>query len=501
MIMYKNKYFPIYLAAILKLCLNGFIANATERPNIVFLLSDDQTTYSLGCYNTPDVQTPHLDQLAQDGMTFDCHYDTTAICMASRASIMTGKYEYKTGCNFEHGPLLQSHWNTSYPILLRQAGYRTAFAGKFGFLVAQAPNAPGLLPEKDFDWWGGGPGQTFYETRKNKSMKRYAAEYPHSTLSYGAFGRDFIQESVQRKQTFCLSISFKAPHRPVKPDPKFGHVYQGKTFAKPANYGRRHGRHFSKQSKQGRQYTRFSEWGYDKNYNQVMALYHQQIYAIDAAVGMIRQALEEAGVAENTVILYTSDNGFLCGAHGYGSKVLPYEESSRVPMILLDPRHPKHGQGRRCRALTGNIDIAPTILDIAGIPAPNGIDGKSLMPLYKEPNQSFRDYLALINVWGPPAVHSLAVVSTDWKYIFWSYGEGNFTPTEELYHLAEDQWEMTNHVKNPNHLSMLRTLRTAYDQALDHWKNKAVPYHDYHRFSVIFDRQLPWSEKRRLLRR
>ena len=88
MIMYKNKHLPICLAAILNVCLNGFIANAAERPNIVFLLSDDQTTYSLGCYDTPDVQTPHLDQLAQDGMAFDHHYATTAICMASRACII-----------------------------------------------------------------------------------------------------------------------------------------------------------------------------------------------------------------------------------------------------------------------------------------------------------------------------------------------------------------------------------------------------------------------------
>ena len=143
----------------------------------------------------------------------------------------------------------------------------------------------------------------------------------------------------------------------------------GKPSRSPSNYGREHGEHFSKQSKQGRQYVRFEEWGYHDKYDEVMATYHQQIYAIDVAVGMIREALEEQGVADNTVIIYTSDNGFFCGSHGYGSKVLPYEEASRVPLIIYDPRHPNSGKQLRCDALTGNIDFAPTILKLAGLPS------------------------------------------------------------------------------------------------------------------------------------
>ena len=186
----------------------------------------------------------------------------------------------------------------SYPVLLRSAGYRTAFAGKFGFEVSKQPAGNGKwLPEKDFDRWGGGPGQTSFVTAKNASMKAYAKKWPHATLSYGAFAQDFIRDSAkdakQGKAPFCLSISFKAPHRPVDPDPKFDHVYAGKKFPKPANYGRAAGKHFSKQSTMGRQYERFGSWNYDKDYDGVMAKYHQQIYAIDVAVGMIRDALNE----------------------------------------------------------------------------------------------------------------------------------------------------------------------------------------------------------------
>jgi arylsulfatase A-like enzyme len=190
-------------------------AEKDARPNIVFLMADDQCTYSMGCYGTPNVKTPNLDRLARNGIVFDNHYDTTAICMGSRACVMTGMYEYKTGCNFDHGPLLRTHWEKAYPVLLREAGYLTAFAGKFGFEVAEAPGRKRSLPEADFDRWGGGPGQTSYQTAKNKSMAHYAKEFPHSTRAYGAFGRDFIRDAAKQSKPFCLSISFKAPHRPV----------------------------------------------------------------------------------------------------------------------------------------------------------------------------------------------------------------------------------------------------------------------------------------------
>ena len=244
---------------------------------------------------------------------------------------------------------------------------------------------------------------------------------------------------------------------------------------------------------------RFHEWGYADNYDRVMALYHQQIYAIDVAVGMIRDAVEEAGVADNTVIIFTSDNGFLCGSHGYGSKVLPYEEASRVPLIMYDPRSKDLAGGRRSEAVTGNIDFAPTILELAGLPVPDNMDGKSLLPLYEQPTSSIRDYLTLINVWGPKAVHSLAVVSAEYKYVFWNYGEGDFDPTEELYYLTEDPLEQRNQASNAAHRTALLTLRSAYDRALDEWKDSAVPYHNYQRFGVIFDRTIPWSQKSALL--
>lgn len=469
-----------------------------QRPNIVMLLADDQCTYSMGCYATPGAKTPKLDQLARDGMIFDRHYDTTAICMASRVSIMTGRYEYKSGCNFDSGPLLGEFWQESYPALLRSSGYQVAFAGKFGFLVADKPGGKGELPAADFDRWGGGPGQTSYSTAKNASMAKYADRYPHSTLSYGAFGSDFVRSMASGQAPFCLSISFKAPHHPVQPDPKFDSVYANATFRKPANYGRQHGAHLSMQSRQGRQYERFHSWNYSSDYDKVMARYYQQIYAIDVAVGMIRQALEESGLSENTVIIYSSDNGFLCGSHGYGSKVLPYEESSRVPLIVFDPRHPSSGKQLRCDALTGNVDLAPTILGLAGIPIPERIDGANLMRLLDDPNASLHKYLPLINVWGPKQVHSFGVVTESFKYVYWPYAADGMQATEELFDMRNDTLELHNLLTRDEYREMLEAARAVYRKANGHWREEAVSFHGYRKFATIFDPKVAWDKKARL---
>ena len=484
--------FEALVAFLLPLCLV-----AENRPNIIFLLSDDQSTRSVGSYGNPNVQTPQIDRLAADGVSFDRFYTTTAICMASRATAMTGKYEYKTGCNFEHGDLLTSLWQQSYPVLLREAGYTTAFAGKFGFELRDGPEGEKLgMPEEDFDRWGGGPDQTYYQTAKNESMAAYADDYPHSTRSYGAFGRDFIKGAAAGDAPFCLSISFKAPHRPTTPDPIDDDVYAGKIFEKPENYGREKGDHFSMQSRQGRQYKRFHDWHYSDDYDRVMATYYQQIYAIDVAVGMIRDALVEAGVDKNTVVIFTSDNGFFNGSHGYSSKVLPYEEASRVPMIIYDPRSANSGQAQRRDALAANIDIAPTILSLAGLAVPSEMDGGSLMRIYENPTAANHESIALINVWGSKPAQAMGVVTKDKKYLYWGYADEGFQETEELYNLVEDPFELTNLTAQADSQADLKTMRRIYDQHLARWQEQAVAHHGYQPYGTYFDRKASWSEKR-----
>jgi arylsulfatase A-like enzyme len=476
------------LAAIL-FASSGLFATETgseERPNIVFLLADDQCVYSVGCYGNSDVKTPHMDQLGHDGVIFDNHYVTTSICMASRASIMTGMYEYKHGCNFGQGGLEASTWQQSYAILLREAGYFTGFAGKYGIDGVDTP-------ADSFDVWGGGPGQTNYATAKNASMVQYAEEYPHSTLSYGAFGQDFIQSAVEQDKPFCLSISFKAPHKPATPDPQFDGIYDGIDFTKPANFGRINGEHLSLQSKQGRQYDRGVSWGYELEYNEAMRPYYQQIYGIDVALGMIREELERSGVAENTVVIYTSDNGYICGSHGYGSKVLPMEESARVPLMIYDPRHPVSGKELRCDALTANIDFAPTILEMAGLPIPEDMDGKSLTDLLDDPQGEIHNTVALMNVFNPVPTHCQTVVTKRWKYTYWWYANDEMEPAEELFDLQNDRLEMHNLASNSEYRQALEMMRTEYDKELDLWREHAAP--GYETFARLFDRSIPWSAK------
>ena len=461
---------------------------ADDRPNIIFLMTDDQNVRSLGCYGAPGVKTPNIDALAADGVTFDRHYDTTAICMACRATVMTGLLEYRHGVNFGtgtvgDGQMRKEDWEQSYPMLLHKAGYRTAFAGKFGFTIEDTSKS-GRYPEDDFDMWGGGPGQTSFITARNKSMVQYAKNYPHSTRSYGAFGSDFIKESAKKDQPFCLSISFKAPHRPVQPDPLFDDIYAGALFPKPENFGREHGMHFPEQSRRGRQYQRFEEWHYNDAYDEVMAKYYQLIYAVDVAIGMIREAVEDAGVEHKTLIIFTSDNGYLCGAHGYGSKVLPYEESSRVPLIIYDPRSEK--KAGRCNVATGNIDLAATILD-AALGRPNHGNGTSLLKHYVNNNNPKRDrIIPLINVWGPEQVFSLGFVKGEWKYIYWPYTGDGMKATAEMYNLKEDPLELHNRINDNATRDIRVQLEKDYANLIHDWTQQAIDRPHYKKAATLF---------------
>lgn len=463
-----------------------------QLPNIIFLLTDDQTTASIGSYGHQNVKTPNLDELAKNGIIFDRHYVTTAICMASRVNHMTGLYEFRTGTNFTRGDLPEYLWQQSYPMILRKRGYLTGFAGKFGFEIQGRKS----LPEDDFDMWGGGPGQTNYQTAKNKSMKKYAESNPHSTLSYAAFADDFVKFATRNQKPFCLSISFKAPHRPVTPDPQFDSVYKDAVFPKPENYGTENGNHFAPQSKTGRQYPRFEEWGYADNFNEVMKKYHQQVFAIDVAVGQIRESLREAKIQDNTVIIFTSDNGFMCGSHGYGSKVIPYEESMRVPMIIYHPNATANGQ--RCDQLTGSVDIPATILELAGADVPKNVDGKSLIPLLTEPKTEIRKSLSIMNFWGPETTHFFGVVTNSWKYVYWYSEEKGMKASEELFDMANDRLESKNFVDDKDSQDALNQMRGLYQNHLYEIRDQAINQ-DYGKYHVIFDRTQTWDAKKQLL--
>jgi arylsulfatase A-like enzyme len=368
---------------------------------------------------------------------FANYYNTTSICMASRATIMTGMYEYKTGCNFMHGPLRSDLFQQSYPVLLREAGYY-----------------------------------------KNEFIRQYADQYPHSSRAYGAWAHDFLKEAKASGKPFCLSISFKAPHLPFTPDPYFDSVYAGKKYIPPKNYGAENAFHLADQAKTGRQYNNYVFWREsEESYQDAIRKYNQLIHGVDHAVGMIRNSLDELGLAENTVIIFTSDNGYSCGAHSFGGKVLPYEEASKSPLIIYDPHASEDQRGIIRDRVTGNIDMAPTILSYAGLPVPENMDGKNLIPLLEDENGMERETVTLMNMWGNDEIQAMGVVSSEWKYIYWQYEDERMETAEELFHIGQDRLEMKNVAWEEVYREKLTEMRQIYDQHLQYLSDHAVDFH------------------------
>ena len=236
-----------------------------------------------------------------------------------------------------------------------------------------------------------------------------------------------------------------------------------------------------------------------KDFDDTAAKYYALITGVDAAVGMIREELTRQGLDKNTIVIFTSDNGYNSGSHGFGDKVLPYEEGSKAPLIIYDPRLPAEQNGKVCNAVTGNIDMAATIFALAGEPVPEGIDGKSLLPLLANPADKIRDFLPLFNFWGTPSAQSMAIVTPNWKYIHWYFGEG-MQPTEELFDLASDRYEMTNSAADATHASTLATLRLYYDKQLTDIERGLTPKHGYENYPTVFSRTIPWEQKAALVK-
>ncbi len=485
-------------------CLSAFSSFAKDdRPNIILFLADDQTRISTGVYGNKQVKTPNMDKLATNGAIFANNYATTTICMASRACILTGMYEYKTGCNFDKGDLYRSKFEKSYPVILRENGYFTGIAGKVGLDIKDDIDNKKLVGDDSlganyFDWFAGGSGQTQYETSKNKHIAKYAKEYPHSTRAYGAAMKDFIAQALESGKPFCLSMSFKAPHTPMIPDPFFNDVYKDTIWERPANAGWENAKHLSLQARLGRQYLDYSRAYFKENaFQQTSRLYHQLIHGVDYAIGMVLDELEKQGIADNTIIMITSDNGYSCSAHGFGGKVLPYEEATKTPLIIYDPRAEKADTIWR-NAVTANIDIAPTILDYAGVAIPENMDGKSLRNVVVKPEERVRKELALYQLWGSLPTVAMSIVTEDFKYIYYPYAE-KIEAGEELYDLRNDRLETENLINNPEYKSTLDDMKAFYAVHFKKYQDENVKRDSYESFATIFNQDLDWGEKKKVV--
>jgi arylsulfatase A-like enzyme len=434
-------------------------ATGVKRPNLVFILVDDLRWNALGCMGDRVVKTPHIDQLASGGVLFRNAFVTTSICAVSRASIFTGQWERRHGIHDFATGLNGAKWAQTYVALLRAAGYRVGFIGKFGV------GAPAEVKTKAtaFDFWRGLPGQggvLFIE--KNDPTRT------HRTARFGNEALEFLQ-GCRPDQPFCLSLSFNAVHardgqaREYEPDPRDESLYAGVTIPVPplatmAAFQRLP--EFVQTSEARRRWQK--RFATPEMFQKTLRDYYRLITGVDREVGRILAALRELKLAENTIILFLSDNGYFLGDRGLADKWFMYEESLRVPCIVFDPRLPPERRGRREDAMVLNVDMAPTMLDMAGLAVPRMMQGRSLVPLLrtgKTPadwrTEFFYEHHTAATIIPP----SEGVRTQRWAYIRWIDAR---PVVEELFDLAADPWEERNLASDPAHARTLDELRTRW---------------------------------------
>jgi arylsulfatase A-like enzyme len=445
--------------------ITGFpvILRSSERPNIIFLLSDDQRWDSLGCMGNPIVRTPHVDRLAEQGTLFRNNFVTTSICMTSRASILTGLYASVHRINDFSTSFTVEQYARTYPERLRNAGYHVGFIGKYG--------VGDRMPADRFDYWAGFPGQGRYFPEGEGGA--------HLTDIMGDQAIEFLDRAPAGRP-FCLSVSFKAPHV-EDPDPRqflysraTENLYADTEIPVPETADPRYIslRPVEVQRSEGRR-----RWGVRFStpllFQQSVRAYYRLITEIDTVVGKIRQQLEKSGADRNTVIVYSSDNGFYLGEHGLAGKWLMHEESIRTPMIVWDPRRPNSERGRSISEMTLNIDIAPTLLSLAGIDPDPSVQGRDLGPLMAGQqagwrNDWFYEHRFTNNGWIP---QTEGVRTQRCKYTLYTDTEPAW---EELFDLDRDPKEKENLAASPVHQAQIESMRSRHKS----WRDALAGWHE-----------------------
>ncbi len=451
----------LYQFLFLFLCLtsmaNGQKARSGDnRPNIIFILTDDQRWDALGYAGNEIIQTPQMDKLAQQGVYFKHAISSTPICSASRASIFSGQYERSHRYTFQTGPIREEFMEESYPKLLKDHGYYTGFFGKFGVNYNSSEALFDVVDDYDRN--------NSYKDYRGYFYKTINGDTVHLTRYTGQQALDFIDQAPSDKP-FCLSLSFSAPHaHDGAPDQYFWDKNEDQLFAgmdMPAAEmaGDAWFDKLPQPVREGFNRTRW-HWRFDtpEKYQHSVKGYYRMIKGIDNEIAKIRQALKQKGVDKNTVIMLMGDNGYFLGERQLAGKWLMYEPSIRVPLIMYDPRSKKHLD---IDDMALNVDVPATILDLAGIQKPSNYHGKSLVDVASGRSQSLnRDTVLIEHLWEfehiPP---SEGVRTADWKYMRYV----NDKSDEELYNLFEDPKETNSLAKNESFSEVLAALRNQTD--------------------------------------
>ncbi len=443
----------VSLAGIVPLISRRSMGAAKKRPNILFMFADDQAQNCLGYAGNAIIQTPNMDRLAAEGVYFENSFVTTAICCSSRASILTGQYTRRHGITDFQKPLSAEAFAKTYPAILRKSGYRTGYLGKFAVGWPNEDIKHLSLPADKFDYWYGFPQMINFE-QKASGKSRYLTD----VITEKAI--EFLRTNPA-EQPFCLTIAFKEPHGPYNYfDPDFPDLYEGvtiraaKTLNREAYYKVPK---FIRDSLNGSG-DRPGQFEDPDSYQKSLRTVYSLISRMDLAVGIIMAGLRTLGFDDNTIVIWASDNGSFLGAHGLKGKWLMYEESIRIPLIIRDPRQPSGQRSKRVEQMALNIDLAPTMLDYAGLRIPERMQGKSLVPIVAGSTKELREdwYYEHFYEHRGRIRPSEGVRTTEWKYIRYPKQD---PPFEQLFHLSKDPHELRNLAQNSDYTATLARLR------------------------------------------
>ncbi len=434
-----------------------------SRPNILLLYADDQRNHTLGCAGHPIVKTPNIDRLAKGGVRFENAFVTTSTCWVGRSCLFTGCYERKHLYRVTPGPLNPELCESSYFAVLKKAGYRTGHLGKEHVSISSESAAAMFDVRQKI-------GRNPYLKKQSDGSLR------HETQILGDLGIEFLK-GQPKDQPFCLQLSFNATHaEDGDKRPGIGHypwpkvtngMYEDQKMPlpplnDPAIYESQPD--FLKKSINRQRF--FWRWDTPEKYQTNMRAYFRMISGIDHVVGRLVAQLEEQGLADNTVIIYTADNGYYLGDRGFAGKWTHYEQSLRVPLIVHDPRLPEAKQGRVLSQLALNSDLASTMISLAGLPSPDAHTGRSLVPLVRgvETADWRTDFLCEFLAVPGSIPRWEGVRDTDWVYARYYVDGADNPPFEFLHDLKNDPDQLTNLALNEKNAPALKRLRARCDE-------------------------------------
>jgi len=419
-----------------------------KQPNIIFIIADSHRGDALGVEGNSFIETPHLDQMAKEGIRFANSYVTTAICVVSRASILSGQHKARHQINDFTSSFSSEALQNTYPMLLKSAGYKTAQIGFFG-VGKEVPK--GLFDHLDDQLpWMTKDGVHNTDQITNKALQfleNYEGDSPfYLTLSFNAAHE--IDGVNGNPATYLIQEKFRDKYTdvdmpiPTTAAPEYWESFPD-FFRTDQNIGRQ------------RWYGFFStpELHQSNSKN-----YYRLITGIDDAVGKVLDKVKELNIDQETIIIYTSDHGFSLGEHGMMGKWYGFEKSIHVPLIIKGASEKIPYKGKRYKQLALNIDLAPTILGFAELPIPAGMQGQDLMQIIRNKKQERQSFFYEHSVFNSPLLPKVeGLISKDYKYF--NYTEHQF---ESLYDTKKDREETKDVARDPKYTKKLNQIRQLY---------------------------------------